>query len=181
MCYDRLAYLLSRWLSLYQHLESKRVCHLHHVVLQSLLHLHWVVPQSLLHLHLHSRMRRVVLQSLLHLHRVVPQTLRHVHWGVFHQWDSERRATDAHAGAKHTKDIRPSAESCSFAMDATRAIARVAGQEVAIVNFQVAVAKRMTMVTLETKLLTWQARETFRSCAMEFPWKSVGECHLCGL
>jgi hypothetical protein len=62
-------------------------------------------------------------------------------------------------------------------MGATRAIARVAGQEIEIAHFQVELAQHMSMQTLETTLLTWLARETFRSCAMEFLWTLVCDWH----
>ena len=83
---------------------------------------------------------RVVLQSLLPLRRVVRQTPHHLHRQVFRQRTSESHANHAHFVAKHMNEIRPSAESYSFAVAAMRAIWWVVGQGMANVNSTGAVA-----------------------------------------
>ena len=86
-------------------------------------------------------------------------------------------ANYAHTRATHTKDIRPNAESCSSAIDAMRAIVRAAGQEIEIADLKAKIARRTWMDLLEVTLFTWRAIETFRSCAMEFPWALVFDWH----
>ena len=95
------------------------------------------------------------------------QTPHHLHRQAFRQRTSEGHAKHAHFAAKQMNEIRPSAESYSFAVAAMRAIWWVVGQGMANVNSTGAVAQHMTTLTLETTGLTWQERETSRYYAME--------------
>ena len=121
--------------------------------------------QSLLCLNLRSQ---VVLQSLLCqrkslVHKVVLQSLPHVsRSGAGHKRVTQGHAQDAHSVARQTKEIRPSADSCSLWLDVTRAVKKDVRREILVVNLQVAAVKLMPMLTLETTSRTWRARETFR-------------------